>query len=1020
MVLLMVGCRMPPLRSAATAGIADDDIGAALDDLHQRMLRAAGSDPLDWNPVGSDWFKSPAAVVFAEELGALLGEPQPDDHCLVSQHAHISRLLPLWQTTLQRSGHQTAYLLPLCSPQQTVNSRQTTLPAWQAQLLWLRQVLDAEAGTRGQQRLLLNITRSYPDQATADWPRQLTAISAHFGMPLELTAEAAPPAGTDSATVRDREIDRNTNMAGVISDWSQHAWQALQLLCDNDQDGAAIEQLDTVRAAFDAACSLLGELLHQQQLSTQTLSQRCDQQRSELLRLSAELERSETQTAALSGGDQQRQQQLDASLLRLNALQNSAAWLCAKPVHWLEQRHPGLARRTAKLARLAHSAVTGKLAAQRSQQASAEAILRSGLFDPDYYVKANPDLVINGLEPLSHWLSTGWREQRQPHPLFDTRWYLQQHPELANTDIDPLSHYLGSDPADRQQPCALFDPRWYLDQYPQTAASGLSPLQHYLQYGAAEGLSPSPLFDHGWYLQQSTDVAAAGINPLIHYLAFGAAAGRDPCPLFSSSWYLQRYPDVAATGDNPLQHFIEHGAEQDYNPGPQFDTGWYRRQHPEIADNGINPLAHYLSIGTREHFLPNPAARLPLHAEHDAASAILDDSYQLSRLLPVWDRQWSSLPTPSTTAARRVLVVDHKHPTPDLDSGSFRMRKILDCLLGMGLEVVFAADQAPVDRRYVSELEAIGIHCLTGRSATLRQLMSRGAEFGSVILSRPAVCERYLPLIRAFATGATLLYDTVDLHWLRLERGALVAEDPKPILEAANHYRRLELANARAADITIAITDDERELLLQRDARLQVSVIPNIHELATDTPPFERRSGLFFIGSFAHSPNIEAVHYLVAEIMPRLRQALPDVRLNLVGSLMPDEIAALASDQVNPIGYVEDVSACFNESRLFVAPLLHGAGMKGKVGQALSFGLPVVTTGIGAEGIGLRDYHSALISDDPQGIAERIIACYQDPALWQKLSDNGRQVIDEQFSPATVSQRIAELLQTGDRPRVTP
>jgi len=1015
----MAGCRMPSLRSTATDDIDDENIGAVLDALHQRMLRSAGSDPLDWNPIDSSWFKSSAAAVFADELGALLGKPQPGEHCLVSQHARISRLLPLWQTTLQCSGHQTAYLLPLCSPQQVANTQQATLPAWQAQLLWLRHVLDAEAGTRGQPRLLLNISKSDTDP---DWTRELATTTAHLGLPrpLELAAEAAPPAGTGSAAAQDQGADDTAAVAGVISGWSQHAWQALQLLCDDEQDGAAIEQLNTVRAAFDAACSLLGDLLHQQQRTAQTLGQRCDRQQSELLRLSTELERGEARIEALSAGDQQLRRQFDASLLRLSALQSSAAWLSAKPVHWLEQRRPGLTRRAVKLARLARSAMTGKLSAQRRQQARTEAILRSGLFDPDYYVKANPDLIINGLEPLAHWLGAGWREQRQPHPLFDTSWYLQRHPTLGDADIDPLSHYLGSDPADRQQPCALFDSRWYLDQYPQAAASGLDPLQHYLQRGAAEGFSPSPLFDHGWYLQQSADVAAVGINPLIHYLAFGAAAGRDPCPLFSSSWYLQRYPVVAAAGSNPLQHFIEHGAEQDFDPGPQFDTGWYRQQHPEIADSGINLLAHYLSIGTREHYLPNPGAQLPLHAEHDAASAILDDSYQLSLLLPVWDQQWSSLPTPPTEPAQRVLVVDEKHPTPDLDSGSFRMRKILDCLLEMGLDVTFAGDQAPVDPRYVTELEAIGIHCLTGRKATLRQLMSRGTEFGSVILSRPAVCERYLPLVRAFAVDATVLYDTVDLHWLRLERGALVADDPEPMLQAADHYRRLELANARSADITIAITDDERELLLQRDAKLQVSVIPNIHDIATDVPPFEQRSGLFFIGSFAHPPNIEAVHYLVSEIMPRLREQLPDVRLHLVGSQMPDEIAALASDQVNPIGYVEDVTACFNESRLFVAPLLHGAGMKGKVGQALSFGLPVVTTSIGAEGIGLRDYHSALISDDPQGIAERIIACYQDPALWQKLSDNGRQVIDEQFSPATVGQRIAGLIQTGDRPQVAP
>jgi glycosyltransferase involved in cell wall biosynthesis len=332
----------------------------------------------------------------------------------------------------------------------------------------------------------------------------------------------------------------------------------------------------------------------------------------------------------------------------------------------------------------------------------------------------------------------------------------------------------------------------------------------------------------------------------------------------------------------------------------------------------------------------------------------------------------------------------------------------------MGLDVVFVGDQAPVANHYITDIESLGITCFTGRKAGLRHLMSRGFDTGTALLSRPGVCERYLSLVRAFAPNATILYDTVDLHWVRLERAASVSNDPGPLLQSANRYHRVELVNARASDITIAITDDERKVLLAQDPELQVSVIPNIHDIREQVEPFGQRSGLFFIGSFVHLPNIEAVHYLVNEILPRVAKHIPDIRLHIVGSQMPDDIAALASDQVDPVGYVDDVSPWFNQSRLFVAPLLHGAGMKGKIGQALSFGLPVVTTTIGAEGMGLSDGDSALISDDPQDFAQRIVAAYLDATLWQRLSSNGQGVIARQFSPTTVRHRIAALIQAGD------
>ena len=118
-------------------------------------------------------------------------------------------------------------------------------------------------------------------------------------------------------------------------------------------------------------------------------------------------------------------------------------------------------------------------------------------------------------------------------------------------------------------------------------------------------------------------------------------------------------------------------------------------------------------------------------------------------------------------------------------------------------------------------------------------------------------------------------------------------------------------------------------------------------------------------------------------------------------------------------GYVEDVSCYFSESRVFVSPLLHGAGVKGKIGQSFSYGLPVVTTSIGAEGMHLTDRHNALISDSETAFASKVIDLYTDKFLWQQISTNCRQVIREQFSVDTIRAALEKVLQPSSTSRKT-
>src|SRR5581483_2618756 len=183
----------------------------------------------------------------------------------------------------------------------------------------------------------------------------------------------------------------------------------------------------------------------------------------------------------------------------------------------------------------------------------------------------------------------------------------------------------------------------------------------------------------------------------------------------------------------------------------------------------------------------------------------------------------------------------------------------------------------------------------------------------------------------------------------------------------------LEIGLASAADATVVVTEQERDELQQRGIR-DVRIIPTIHNRTeAPVPAFAERNGVMFIGGYNHVPNVDAARWLCGEIMPRVWEKLPDVRVCLLGSNPPKELYELANDRVDVVGFVKDAEPYFLNSRVFAAALRYGAGMKGKIGQSLSLSLPVVTTSIGLDGYALKHERNCLVADDAETFADAIV-----------------------------------------------
>jgi glycosyltransferase involved in cell wall biosynthesis len=230
--------------------------------------------------------------------------------------------------------------------------------------------------------------------------------------------------------------------------------------------------------------------------------------------------------------------------------------------------------------------------------------------------------------------------------------------------------------------------------------------------------------------------------------------------------------------------------------------------------------------------------------------------------------------------------------------------------------------------------------------------------------------------------------------------------------ERAERTRLDELKLIRESDAVIVVSPVEKDLLAREATDANVHVVQLVIPEEPEGPGFDARRDILFIGGYQHSPNVEAVLYFVREVLPALRRELPDMKFLVLGSRPPAEIRELASEHVQVLGFQKDITPYFNACRLMVAPLRFGAGIKGKLGTSFSYGLPVVSTSIGAEGMYLQHGREVLIADDPREFADAVVRLYGDRELWNRLSRAGRQLVRERYSPEVIRQGLAEVIES--------
>ena len=372
-----------------------------------------------------------------------------------------------------------------------------------------------------------------------------------------------------------------------------------------------------------------------------------------------------------------------------------------------------------------------------------------------------------------------------------------------------------------------------------------------------------------------------------------------------------------------------------------------------------------------------------------------------------WAKVLPRQPRPGVPIARarahgtpsRVLIVDACTPMPDQDSGSVRMINLMRVLRGLGWQVTFMVENLAYHGHYTHALQRLGVEAVyhPNVSDIVAWMAGNGATLDAVILSRHYVAAAFLPLVRQYAPHARIVFDTVDLHYLREQRAAELHGGAE-LARQARATRVQELKIVRAADVTLVVSPVEQGLLRLECPGSRIEILSNVHEVVGSRRPFAERRDIQFTGGFGHPPNVDAVQWFVDEIWPDVARRLPEARFHVIGSRLPEELTRLAGERVVVHGHVESLDEFLDGCRLSVAPLRYGAGVKGKVNMAMAHGQPVIATPIAVEGMHVEPGEDVLVAEDAQAFADAVVAAYQDEALWQKLSTRGVANVARHFS----------------------
>ncbi len=351
-----------------------------------------------------------------------------------------------------------------------------------------------------------------------------------------------------------------------------------------------------------------------------------------------------------------------------------------------------------------------------------------------------------------------------------------------------------------------------------------------------------------------------------------------------------------------------------------------------------------------------------------------------------------------------VWIIDTAYPSPSKDSGSVRLNALMGILSDLGFTVIFTplgggGKTAPGQE--TSPLLASFSDAITAlRSAESLVIWMCRLPIAEFVISHKSIKE---------IEGAIHVYDTVDLHGLRLER--LGIELGSKILAGISPRILLrEIQVIRQCDKAVVVSSHEQELLRQLGEN-NVALISNVNKVSENSVPWGERGGQLFVGNFRHLPNVTGLKWYLQEVWPLLSPQIRGEGLTIVGSPKPRlrDYHVVDSHKIFILGHQEQIDDLVRHSKLSIAPLLSGAGVKGKVGQSLGLGVPVVATTVASEGMFLDNELARMVADAPEEMAGVIEGLMTESENNLLLGAAGIDIVRKHFSKNKATRQLKDL-----------
>jgi UDP-N-acetylmuramyl pentapeptide phosphotransferase/UDP-N-acetylglucosamine-1-phosphate transferase/GT2 family glycosyltransferase len=354
------------------------------------------------------------------------------------------------------------------------------------------------------------------------------------------------------------------------------------------------------------------------------------------------------------------------------------------------------------------------------------------------------------------------------------------------------------------------------------------------------------------------------------------------------------------------------------------------------------------------------------------------------------------------SAAFRVLFVERSFPTVDIDAGSYAAFQEIRLFQSLGAKVTFLPRNLAWMDRHTLALERIGVECVYAPYITdfVGYLRAHAKDYDLIYTCRHYIARQVLSIVKSASPTTRVIVNLADLHFLREMREA-AAGTPGYTIKKAETTRGDELGVISSSDLTFSYSDVELAVLESHlGGSAATAKLPWVVEARAAPTPYKDTKDILFLGGFAHPPNEQAVKFFATKVMPQLRAQLSDVVFNVAGSQPTQTLSTLESESVRVLGYVENLDDVFNHARIFVAPLLAGAGLKGKVLEAMSRGVPSVLSPVAAEGTGLTHNVDCLIARTPEEWIAAVARLYTDEELWNRIAAAALKTAETRFSLA--------------------